>query len=68
MACVGAPSTTAFLPCLLTVIAEAFATLVSGVGSFAPIIDTISGFTFDTILAIPLAVRNLPWKVAGPVF
>ncbi len=67
MACVGAPSTTAFLPCLLTIIADGFATLISGVGSLTPLIGVISSFAFDTIQVVPLAIRNLPWKITGPV-
>ena len=67
MACTGSPSTTAFLPCLLTIIADSFAAVISGIGSFTPFIAEIGVFAFDTIQLIPLAVRNLPWKITGPI-
>jgi len=67
MACVGAPSTTAILPCLLTIIADSFAAILSGIGSFSPFITAIGTFTFDIIQTAPLAIRNLPWKVTGPI-
>jgi hypothetical protein len=67
MACAGSPSTTAILPCLLTVIADGFAALISGVGSFAPLVDFVTLYVSDIFLAVPLAFRNLPWKVVGPI-
>lgn len=67
MACDGNPSTTAFLPCLLTVIAQGFAATIAGLGSLTPLFSFISVFAFDVINIAPLAIRNLPWKVGGPI-
>ena len=67
MACAGSPSTTAFLPCLLTIISDSFAAVISGVGSFAPLVDFVTVFVGDIFLSVPLAFRNLPWKVVGPI-
>ena len=67
MACAGGPSTTAFLPCLLTVIADGFATLINGVGAAAPLIDFLTVFAGDIFQTVPAAIRNIPWKVNGPI-
>lgn len=67
MACAPPPSTTNFLPCLLTIAVAAFTSLFNGLGSLTTVIGTIgenSAFNFETVV---LAIRSLPWKVGGPI-
>jgi len=68
MACgVTGPSSTLIIPCLLDIVSAVFGSFISLLGPLSTTIGSVgTNFVFN-IETILLGIRNVPWKVAGPI-